>query len=99
MANHGHCRSCYWWQMIEYYNNPNTLNVGLCWMQSDSKHKVFHKTKEDSYCPDYSKAKKANGLHPTNITSNLTAVQASGLAPIADAQSVSRCTSTRTTAR
>lgn len=62
MANHGHCRSCYWWQMIEYYNNPNTLNVGLCWMQSNSKHKVFHKTKEDSYCPDYSKAKKANGL-------------------------------------
>jgi hypothetical protein len=61
MANHGHCRSCYWWQMIEYYQDPKILNVGLCWMQSDKKHKIFHKTKEDSYCPDYSKAKKPNG--------------------------------------
>jgi len=60
MANLGHCRSCYWWQMIEY--NKTNFSVGLCWFQSDSKSKVFHKTKENSYCPDYSKAKKANGL-------------------------------------
>lgn len=62
MANHGHCKNCWWYKQIK-----NTyICEGICYMQSRNigvkGAEVYHYTNDDSYCPDYLNRKQGEKI-------------------------------------